>query len=162
MTGAQSKGLRSGMCNERVPTSRTAYDHKNQVEANKAAIPEMAANDGPNELAADPGALVAAVSFLEAFIVMVGAELEVELDAPGALAPTVGPGDPDAGGLLAARAESGVTKATAVPDPPVMEKYVEKIGWEALFFAMNRMANFSVGERVASGSKVIAVATLGF
>lgn len=104
------------------------YDHKNQVEANKTAIPEMAVSDEPNELAADAGALVAAVSFLEAFIDMVGAVLEVELDAPGALLPTTGEGDPDAGGLLAARAELGVTKATAVPDPPVMEKYVEKIG----------------------------------
>jgi len=51
---------------------------------------------------------------------------EVLSDPVGALLPIIGAGL--VLGADAASAELGVTKALAVPDPPVIEKYVEKTG----------------------------------
>lgn len=90
--------------------------------------------------------MLEAVSFLAVLMMLA----EAFVDPVGALLPMM------AEGLavldtVAASAELGVTRGLAIPDPPVMVKYVEKIGWDALAFAMKRTANFSVGERPAIG-----------
>lgn len=96
-------------------------DYKNQREATAAAKPAKTVEDGPTKLADDFSALSEAVLLLEAVMTLdeVGA-----LDAPvGALLPIIAEGPLDGEeGLLAARAELGVTKGLAVLEPPVIVK----------------------------------------
>lgn len=98
----------------------TQDDYKDQIEATRPAIAIAAASGELVELADDLSALAEAVSFFTVLMMLVEA---LVLDDPvGALLPTIGEGPLDEEGLLAASAELGVTKAVAVPDPPVIEK----------------------------------------
>lgn len=74
-------------------------------------------------------------------------------DALGTLFPIIGEGLLDVVLL--------VVMGLAVPEPPVIEKKVEKIGLEGFPLKMNRMAYCCVGERPLFGVKVRAVAVEG-
>lgn len=111
----------------------------------------MAWKDTPVDEAADLLAFCEA-EFVAAELVLLWVAL-VDGTALGALFPTIGEGLLDV--------ELLVVIGLAVPEPPVIEKNVEKMGLARFPLEVNRMAYCCVGERPLLGVKVRAVAVEG-